>query len=236
MIGKGPGSLRALSSTRGRAAPPGIRQRRPIVDDRCPGAAASLRIGLSSGAIFRAFVVGFRRKRENPVAERDGTCSPGRRRRARVDAVAAKAIVWRSSVGTLEPRYAVALTLWLPRPGRPAHTWPSPTDLDKLVRATLDGLVLGGLLVDDRRDGAGACRRWAPPVAGEGVSAEITAPTPRRPRAAVRTACPATRGGRREAWPSGSPTSCRASRRATALSTCRRCRAAGGWVGSTVAT
>jgi hypothetical protein len=59
---------------------------------------------------------------------RDGTvfARPASKGEAWVDAVAAKAMVWRSSVGTLEPPYAVALTFWLPRPGRPGARLAEP--------------------------------------------------------------------------------------------------------------
>lgn len=44
---------------------------------------------------------------------------------------------------------AVFLDFFFPRPKRP--TWPYPTkDLDKLARASLDAVVAGGLIADDR--------------------------------------------------------------------------------------
>jgi hypothetical protein len=48
---------------------------------------------------------------------------------------------------------------------------------DKLARAVLDGLVAGGLLVDDRHVTVLAAeKRWAPPQGGAGVVVEITRP------------------------------------------------------------
>lgn len=51
----------------------------------------------------------------------------------------------------LEPPYAIALDIRLPEPTKPKYPWPSKDgDIDKLERAILDGLVRGGLLLDDR--------------------------------------------------------------------------------------
>jgi len=51
----------------------------------------------------------------------------------------------------LEPPYALELDVRLPRPANPKYAWPTKDgDGDKLERAILDGLVKGGLLVDDR--------------------------------------------------------------------------------------
>lgn len=51
---------------------------------------------------------------------------------------------------TLPPPYRVQLTFYFARPVRPAHEWPSRIDIDKCERATLDGLVRGGVIIDDR--------------------------------------------------------------------------------------
>jgi Holliday junction resolvase RusA-like endonuclease len=48
------------------------------------------------------------------------------------------------------PPYRVELEFAMPKPARPAHPWPTLGDLDKLIRPTLDGLVRGGVLADDR--------------------------------------------------------------------------------------
>lgn len=52
--------------------------------------------------------------------------------------------------GQLEPPYRVTLEFALERGKRPKWGWPSRDDLDKLARCTIDGLVKGGLLLDDR--------------------------------------------------------------------------------------
>lgn len=53
--------------------------------------------------------------------------------------------------GPLEPPYEVELSFSLPEGKRPKYGWPTADgDLDKLVRAVLDGLTQGGLIVDDR--------------------------------------------------------------------------------------
>jgi Holliday junction resolvase RusA-like endonuclease len=52
---------------------------------------------------------------------------------------------------TLDPPYSVELTFYMPEGKRPRYPWPTKDgDLDKLVRAVLDGLTQGGLIVDDR--------------------------------------------------------------------------------------
>jgi Holliday junction resolvase RusA-like endonuclease len=66
--------------------------------------------------------------------------------KAWVEAVAAEA----RTFDPLEAPYTIAVFFRLPRPMRPAHEWPTRGDLDKFVRATLDGLTLGGLISDDR--------------------------------------------------------------------------------------
>lgn len=95
--------------------------------------------------------------------------------------VARAALARRAQLGGIEPPsgapgYAVELAFAMPRPARPSHAHPSRTDLDKLVRAVLDGLVEGGLLLDDRHVvELAASKGWAPP-GGEGVHVAITAP------------------------------------------------------------
>ena len=52
---------------------------------------------------------------------------------------------------TLDPPYGVRLSFYhRRRKSKTAYPWPTSMDVDKLVRGTLDGLVQGGLLVDDR--------------------------------------------------------------------------------------
>lgn len=71
-------------------------------------------------------------------------------------AVKAEAISVGDRVGlldALEAPYAVNCAFYIQRPRRTAHTHPTAPsigDIDKLVRSTLDALVQGGLLEDDR--------------------------------------------------------------------------------------
>jgi len=46
--------------------------------------------------------------------------------------------------------YEVELKFRFVSPGKPSYSYPSRSDLDKLVRCTLDGLVVGQVLTDDR--------------------------------------------------------------------------------------
>lgn len=46
--------------------------------------------------------------------------------------------------------YRVQLVFTCPDAKKPVHAWPTKTDLDKLVRAVLDGLTNGGIIEDDR--------------------------------------------------------------------------------------
>jgi Holliday junction resolvase RusA-like endonuclease len=89
--------------------------------------------------------------------------------------------MWRRSqdAGPLpEPPYRVELTFYLRRPQRPRWQHPSKGDLDKLVRAVLDGLVTGGLLTDDRHVVDLRCSKsYATAPGGEGVFVAITTAT-----------------------------------------------------------
>lgn len=90
------------------------------------------------------------------------------REHAWVDAVAKQAMWTRSRVGVPTPPYSVTIVFYLPRPARPAHPYPSRLDVDKLARAVLDGLVRGGLLVDDRHvTELVATKAWAATPEGE---------------------------------------------------------------------
>ncbi len=72
------------------------------------------------------------------------------------------------------PPYAVTLTFYLARPKRPVHGYPSRVDVDKLARAVLDGLVVGGLLEDDRHvTELVASKRWAETPAGQCCRVEV---------------------------------------------------------------
>lgn len=50
----------------------------------------------------------------------------------------------------IEPPYAVDLELRIVASKQPKYPWPSQHDIDKLVRAVIDGLVFGGAISDDR--------------------------------------------------------------------------------------
>lgn len=62
------------------------------------------------------------------------------------DAVAAAA----SRFPTIELPYQIELEFRVTRPKKSKYQWPSQSDLDKLERGTADGLVKGGVIVDDR--------------------------------------------------------------------------------------
>lgn len=89
-----------------------------------------------------------------PGRRKDGSIftRPASKREAPwVEQVALVAKVNRPSGQVLEPPYDIDLRFTLPSPKKPKYSWPTKDgDLDKLVRAVLDGLVHGGLLVDDR--------------------------------------------------------------------------------------
>jgi Holliday junction resolvase RusA-like endonuclease len=68
-----------------------------------------------------------------------------------VETVAYAARANRPGGKTLEPPYGIDLVFSMPEGQRPKYGWPTKDgDLDKLVRAVLDGLTQGGLIVDDR--------------------------------------------------------------------------------------
>lgn len=52
--------------------------------------------------------------------------------------------------GPLPKPYHVEVVFAFPWPRQATHQWPSKADIDKLVRATLDGLTQGGVIEDDR--------------------------------------------------------------------------------------
>lgn len=68
-------------------------------------------------------------------------------------------------VEPLDPPYEVTIHFFIPKPKSTKAEFPvAPTvgDGDKLTRATWDGLVQGGLLVDDRHVVTwGGSKRWA---------------------------------------------------------------------------
>lgn len=80
----------------------------------------------------------------------------------------------RAEAGSIEAPYVVALDFAMPRPARPAHPHPTRGDLDKLVRAVLDGLTRGGLIADDRHViELAASKRWASERGAEGVAVTV---------------------------------------------------------------
>lgn len=50
----------------------------------------------------------------------------------------------------LPPPYEVEVKFRFQSPKGPKYSYPSRTDVDKLARNLLDGLVVGGLILDDR--------------------------------------------------------------------------------------
>lgn len=75
---------------------------------------------------------------------------------------------------TPEPPYAVRLDFRIHAPARKKYEWPTSADLDKLVRAVLDGLVRGGALADDRHVCAlTACKKFVTADQKPGVRCEI---------------------------------------------------------------
>lgn len=66
-----------------------------------------------------------------------------------VDAVKAAAQIVMRHHSMPEPPYAVELCFYMHRPNNPRYGWPVKADIDKLARATLDGLVVGGAIRDD---------------------------------------------------------------------------------------
>lgn len=49
-----------------------------------------------------------------------------------------------------DPPYLIDVEIIVAKPKRPSRVWPSQHDVDKLARSTIDGLVKGGALDDDR--------------------------------------------------------------------------------------
>lgn len=84
---------------------------------------------------------------------------------------------WRRSEGGDLPQapYRVELDFYFDPPKKATNPWPSRVDLDKAVRAVLDGLVAGGLLVDDRHVTELVARKhYAAAKGGECVQVTIT--------------------------------------------------------------
>lgn len=50
----------------------------------------------------------------------------------------------------LDPPYEVSISFAMPTPDKATYAWPVRGDLDKLERATLDGLQQGGVITEDK--------------------------------------------------------------------------------------
>jgi Holliday junction resolvase RusA-like endonuclease len=50
----------------------------------------------------------------------------------------------------LDGPYDVEVRFRFQSPQKPKYKYPSRTDIDKLCRSTLDGIVAGGIITDDR--------------------------------------------------------------------------------------
>ena len=89
---------------------------------------------------------------------------------------------------SLDPPYEVELFFRLQPPKQPTprtKPWPVTPDLDKLVRAVLDGLQQGGCLADDRHVTALTTgKRYVRQGEAPGVHATITNPAASAQRAA----------------------------------------------------
>lgn len=84
-------------------------------------------------------------------------------------------IVMRHNLPCQSP-YRVELEFRLKRPQRNQHqqTWPTAHDLDKLARAVIDGLVLGGAMEDDRHVTAlTVLKRYADPGEATGCACVV---------------------------------------------------------------
>lgn len=89
----------------------------------------------------------------------------------------AETAAWRKSEGGDLPvaPYRVELDFYFDPPAKPSHPYPTRVDLDKAVRAVLDGLVAGGLMVDDRHVTELVARKhFAAAKGGECVQVTIT--------------------------------------------------------------
>lgn len=74
-----------------------------------------------------------------------------------------------------EPPYAIELEFLIEKPQKTRYDWPTATDLDKLERCVLDGLVQGKAIIDDRHVTAlTSSKRFAQPDERQGVKVTIT--------------------------------------------------------------
>ena len=118
-----------------------------------------------------------------PVPQGSKTVSQAKGRAWLRDANAAKLKPWRHVIAThadlgvtFDCPVTVTLSFVLPRPKRPRWAVPAvKPDLDKLVRAVMDGLTDGGLLGDDARVvNLTASKRYPTPGDPTGVGIDVT--------------------------------------------------------------
>lgn len=82
--------------------------------------------------------------------------------------------------GTVSPPYVVDLQIFIATSKRPKYAWPCQTDVDKLARAVIDGLVQGGAISDDRHiSELHAVKRFCEPGEPPGVLAYVATAQPR---------------------------------------------------------
>jgi Holliday junction resolvase RusA-like endonuclease len=118
-----------------------------------------------------------------PVPQGSKTVSQAKGRAWLRDANAARLKPWRHVIAThadlgvtFDCPVIVTLSFVLPRPQKPR--WPAPAvkpDIDKLVRAVMDGLTDGGLLGDDARVvDLHTTKRYPNPGDPTGVGIDVT--------------------------------------------------------------
>jgi len=75
---------------------------------------------------------------------------------------------------TIARPWQIVVVFRFRRPKRPKYLWPAHADIDKLGRATVDGLVDAGLLSDDRHvTGLYLRKEFAEPGEPEGALIEV---------------------------------------------------------------
>ena len=118
-----------------------------------------------------------------PVQQGSKTAFVVGKRAVVTDQNKAKLKPWRAVVAahadrgvTFDEPVAVGLIFYMPRPARPRWNVPAvKPDIDKLVRALLDGLTDGGLISDDARVvRLTAEERYATPDSPVGVHVGVT--------------------------------------------------------------
>jgi Holliday junction resolvase RusA-like endonuclease len=118
-----------------------------------------------------------------PVPQGSKTVSQAKGRAWLRDANAARLKPWRHVIAThadlgvtFDCPVIVTLSFVLPRPQRPRWEVPAvKPDIDKLVRAVMDGLTDGGLLGDDARVvDLTATKRYPTPGDPTGVGIDVT--------------------------------------------------------------